>query len=131
MKSRAAKAIILAAAMVGMAAPVHAQINSQMMNPDKPAKTQDQIERDKQTEQKYKDSLHSIPDAKNSNDPWHIVRGSDTDATPPPKVVAKPAKPKTAKRSSTTAAASPWPAPRQNPAPWPGSPSQPQWPTPR
>lgn len=130
MKSRAAKAIFVAAAMVGMAGPVHAQLNSKMMNPDTPAKTQDQIERDKQAEQKYKDSLRSIPDAKTSNDPWHIVRGSEADETPPPKHVAKPPKPKPAKPGSTTAAASPWPAPRQNSAPWP-SPTQPQWPTPR
>ncbi len=131
MKSRTVKAIVIAAAVVGMAGPVHAQLNSKMMNPDTPAKTQDQIERDKQLEQKYKDSLRAIPDAKNANDPWHIVRGSDADATPPPKPAVKHAKPKAAKPASANAAASPWPTPRQGPPPWPGTQSSTAWPAPR
>ncbi|WP_185974042.1 hypothetical protein, partial [Brevibacillus sp. LEMMJ03] len=102
------------------------------MNPDSGPKTQQQIEHDKQLEQKYKESLRSIPDAKASNDPWHIVRGSDADVTPPPKVAVKPSKPKAAKPSGAkAAAASPWPTPRQSSPPWPGTPSSTAWPTPR
>jgi hypothetical protein len=131
MKSYAVKVVCAAAVTVFMVWPVHAQLNSKMASPDAPAKTQDQIEREKQLELKYKESLRSIPDAKTGNDPWSNVRNTEADVTPAPKPVAKPSRPKSAKRAATTAAASPWPAPRQSPPPWPGTQSPPPWPTPR
>jgi hypothetical protein len=41
---------------------------------DLPSKTPDEIEAEKERDRKYKDSLHKIPDAKVSNDPWGSVR---------------------------------------------------------
>jgi len=132
MKSQAVKAVCIAAVTVFMAGPVHAQLNSKMANPESAPKTQQQIEREKEIEKRYKDSLRSIPDAKTNNDPWSSVRNTDADATPAHKPVVKPAKPKASKPASTAAAAaSPWPSPRQNPPPWPGTQSPPPWPTPR
>jgi hypothetical protein len=41
---------------------------------DLPSKTPDEIDAEKERDRKYKDSLHKIPDAKVSNDPWGSVR---------------------------------------------------------
>lgn len=61
-------------ALMGSAA--HAQSNMPNVNliPDLPSKTPEQIERDKQRDKAYRDSLRKIPDAKGSNDPWGGVR---------------------------------------------------------
>jgi len=129
MKSQAVKAVCIAAVTVALAGPARAQLNSKMANPDSAPKTQEQLEREKEVEKRYKDSLRSIPDAKTDNDPWRSMRNTDADVSPEPKPVAKPAKPKHPKPAATTATASPWPA-RQSPPPWPGTQSPPPWPTP-
>lgn len=127
--------VCLAAVMAFVASPAHAQLNSSMMNPDKPSKTQEEIEREKQLEKQYKDSLREIPDVKGSDDPWHNVRS--TEDKPPPAAAApkvaqhkpKP-KPKTPAGATASAAPSPWPGQR-SPPPWPGGqPAQAPWPTP-
>lgn len=135
MRSLALQGLCLAAAMAFVAAPAHAQLNSSMMNPDKPAKSQEETEREKQLEKQYKDSLREIPDAKGSDDPWHNVRSTEDKPAPAPapKVVQhkpKP-KPKTPAGATASAAPPPWPGQR-SPPPWPGSqPAQAPWPTQR
>lgn len=62
--------------------------------PEVPSKTPEQVEKDKQLQREYRDSLRKIPDAKASNDPWGSVRSTETPATAPR---AKPkAKPRSA-----------------------------------
>jgi hypothetical protein len=41
---------------------------------DLPSKTPEEREQEAERDRKYKDSLHKIPDAKASNDPWGGVR---------------------------------------------------------
>ena len=52
---------------------------------DLPSKTPEEKEQEAERDRKYKDSLHKIPDAKVSNDPWGSVRSTDA-----PKTAAKP-----------------------------------------
>ncbi len=68
------KTIRIAAIMVLLASPVHAQSLRSNMVPDAPSKTPDQIEREQALERDYKEGLKKIPDAKASTDPWGNVR---------------------------------------------------------
>ena len=63
-----------------------------------PAKTPEEIEKQKRIEDAYKATLQKIPDAKAQNDPWGGMRASDT---------AKPAqaKPKTIPPKKTNSVA--------------------------
>jgi hypothetical protein len=131
MRSQAVKGLCIVAVLACGAGPVHAQL-SKGAGADSQPKTQQQIEQEKQLEKAYKDSLKSIPDAKGSNDPWNNVRGTDADVTPVQPVKPARPKPKAAKPAAAngaTAAASPWPTPRQN-SPWPAPQSSAPWPAP-
>jgi hypothetical protein len=71
--------IFRAAALIGLlATPAYAQMPNINIIPETPGKTQEQIEQEKAQEKAYKDSLHKIPDAKASSDPWGDVRSADT-----------------------------------------------------
>jgi hypothetical protein len=71
--------IFRAAVLIGLlATPAYAQMPNINIIPDTPGKTQDQIEQEKAQEKAYKDSLHKIPDAKASSDPWGDVRSTDS-----------------------------------------------------
>ena len=59
-----------------------------------PSKTPEEREQEAERDRKYKDSLHKIPDAKVSNDPWGSVR-SDAPKTATTKTPAAPKKTKT------------------------------------
>ena len=90
------KRLCLALALVLVASPGFAQVPAMgiPLNNDK-QKTQDEIDRDKATEDAYKKTMKAIPNAKASNDPWGSIRSEDK----------KPAaaQPKT-KKTGTTAA---------------------------
>ena len=88
------KVLRAAALLVLLTGPAYAQMPDINLIPEVRSKTPEEIERDKQLDKAYKDSLRKIPDAKASNDPWGTVRSTDT-----PK--AAPAKSKT-KTGSTT-----------------------------
>jgi len=75
------------AMLVLLTGPAFAQMPDINLIPETPSKTADEIERDRQLEKAYKDSLRKIPDAKSSNDPWGGVRSADT---PAPAARAKP-----------------------------------------
>jgi len=83
------KVFRVAALFVLLTGPAYAQMpNINLLAPDKPAKTEEQIEQENHQQKAYQDSLRSIPDAKVSNDPWGNVR-SQAPKTPPAKSSAK------------------------------------------
>ena len=91
-------AMIALIGTMGLAVPARAQGESPHINllADAPSKTPDQIEQEQERERKYKDSLHKIPDAKVSNDPWGGVRSDG------PKTATKTAtKPPAARKTKT------------------------------
>lgn len=73
---------------MGLAVPARAQAESPHINllADGPSKTPEQVEQEAERDKKYRDSLHKIPDAKVSNDPWGGVR---SDAPKTAKAAAK------------------------------------------
>lgn len=88
------KILHAAVMLVLLTGPAFAQMPDINLIPEMPSKTPEQIERDKQLDKAYKDSLRKIPDAKASNDPWGAVR-SDAPAAAPR------AKPKKSSSSAT------------------------------
>jgi hypothetical protein len=61
---------------------------------DLPSKTPEEREQEAERDRKYRDSLHKIPDAKASTDPWGSVR-SDAPKTATTKTPPAPKKTKT------------------------------------
>ena len=83
------KVFRVAALFVLLTGPAYAQMpNVNLLPPDKPAKTEEQIEQEKQQQKAYQDSLKTIPDAKAASDPWGNVR-SQAPKTAPAKNAAK------------------------------------------
>jgi hypothetical protein len=84
----AAAAMTALVGMVVVTTPARAQMGGGSDGPhinmlaDTPSKSPDEIEADKAKERAYKDSLHKIPDAKVSNDPWGGVRSDAPKAAP-------------------------------------------------
>ena len=96
------KAILASAAIIlTLAAPAYAQSKEEVPTPEQMmgGKTPDQIEKEREADKAYKESLKKIPDVKGSNDPWGGVRTSDAPKTAPAKTAAS-AKPKTKTGSS-------------------------------
>jgi hypothetical protein len=93
------RALRLATLIMLLASPAFAQIPAlNLLQDNKPAKTQEEKDAETAREKAYQDSLKKIPDAKPAADPWGNVRSSDA-----PKTTAKSAssaKPK-AKTGST------------------------------
>ena len=96
-------ALLLAPALLPAPAVAQATDDSPHINllADGPGKTAEEIEKAKEVERAYKDTMRQIPDAAASNDPWGNVRN---DGQPKAKAAshAKTAKPKahTANRGS-------------------------------
>jgi hypothetical protein len=92
---------VSAVMMLALGAPAYAQSKEtaptmeQMMD----SKTPDQVEKEREADKAYKESLKKIPDAKASSDPWGSARTADTAKTAP-----KPAATKKAATKSGTAA---------------------------
>jgi hypothetical protein len=87
---------VAAVMLLLLASPAFAQMpQMNLLQDNRPAKTQEEKDAEAAKEKAYKDSLKKIPDAKAPSDPWGNVRASDA-----PKSADK-AKPKT-KTGSTT-----------------------------
>jgi hypothetical protein len=93
------RAFRLAAVVMLLASPALAQIpNLNLLQDNKPAKSQEEKDAEAARDKAYQDSLKKIPDAKPPADPWGTVRSSDA-----PKAAAKSAssaKPKSKTGSS-------------------------------
>src|ERR1700761_4234498 len=93
------KVLGLAAAVMLLASPALAQIPKlNLLQDNRPAKTQEEKDAESAQERAYRDSLKKIPDAKAPSDPWGTVRGPDA-----PAKSASSGKPK-AKSGSATGA---------------------------
>ncbi len=79
------KVLRVVALLALLTGPAYAQMPDINLIPEMKSKTPEEIERDKQLDKAYKDSLRKIPDAKSSSDPWGGVRNSD-----PPAAHGKP-----------------------------------------
>jgi len=75
------KVLRAAALLVLLTGPAYAQMPDINLIPEVRSKTPEEIERDKQLDKAYKDSLRKIPDAKASNDPWGNMRGAEAPAS--------------------------------------------------
>jgi hypothetical protein len=81
------RAFRLAAVVTLLASPAFAQIpNLNLLQDNKPAKSQEEKDAEAAREKAYRDSLKKIPDAKSPADPWGNVRSTDA-----PKAAAKSA----------------------------------------
>jgi hypothetical protein len=90
------RAFRLATVVMLLASPAFAQIpNLNLLQDNKPAKSQEEKDAEAARDKAYQDSLKKIPDAKAPADPWGNVRSTDA-----PKAAASSAKPKTKTGSS-------------------------------
>jgi ATP/ADP translocase len=93
------RAFSLAAVVMLLASPAFAQIpNLNLLQDNKPAKSQEEKDAEAAREKAYRDSLKKIPDAKAPADPWGNVRS--TDAPKAPATSASSVKPKAKTGSS-------------------------------
>jgi hypothetical protein len=93
----------LAAAIMLLASPALAQLPKlNLLQDNRPAKSQEEKDAESAQEKAYKDSLKKIPDAKAPADPWGTVRGPDA-----PAKSASSSKPKTKSGTSGSAGTSP------------------------
>ena len=84
----------VAAIAMLLASPAFAQIpQMNLLQDNRPAKTQEEKDAEAARDKAYKDSLKKIPDVKAPSDPWGNVRS--TDAPKAPAKAAASAKPKT------------------------------------
>ncbi|MGB3865888.1 MAG: hypothetical protein WBA29_09690, partial [Xanthobacteraceae bacterium] len=77
------KILRAAAMLVMLSGPAYAQMPDVNILPQERQKTPEELERDRQLDKAYRDSLRKIPDAKAVNDPWGSVRGAETPAATP------------------------------------------------
>ena len=76
------RALRFAAAMMLLASPALAQVPPvNLLQDNKPSKTQEEKDAEAARDKAYKESLKKIPDAKQPADPWGNVR-SDAPAAP-------------------------------------------------
>jgi hypothetical protein len=100
MRAFVVRALSLAAAIMLLASPALAQIPKlNLLQDNRPTKTQEEKDAESAQEKAYKESLKKIPDAKAPSDPWSTVR-TDAPAAAPAKS-ASSSKPKA--KSGTTA----------------------------
>jgi len=72
----------LAAAIILLASPAFAQVPPvNLLQDNKPAKSQQEKDAEAERDRAYKESLKKIPDAKAPADPWGNVRSSDAPKT--------------------------------------------------
>ena len=75
------KALRLAAAIMLLSSPAFAQVPQlNLLQDNRPAKTQEERDAESATDKAYKDSLKKIPDAKAPSNPWGTVRSTDAPA---------------------------------------------------
>jgi hypothetical protein len=92
------RALRLAAAIMLLASPAVAQIPKlNLLQDNKPAKTQEEKAAEDAQQKAYRDSLKKIPDAKAPSDPWGSVR---SDAPAAPAKSATSSKPKAKSRAT-------------------------------
>jgi hypothetical protein len=95
MRAFLTRALSLAAAVVLLASPALAQIPKlNLLQDNKPSKTQEEKDAESAQEKAYKDSLKKIPDAKAPADPWGAVRSTDAPAAKAPAKSASSSRPK-------------------------------------
>ena len=93
------RAFSLATVVMLLASPAFAQIpNLNLLQDNKPAKSQEERDAEAARDRAYQDSLKKIPDAKAPSDPWGNVRS--TDAPKAPAKSASSTKPKAKTGSS-------------------------------
>jgi len=86
-------ALLVPALIMLLAAPARAQIPPvNLLQDNKPSKTQDEKDAEAARDKAYKESLKKIPDAKQPADPWGGVR---SDAAPAKSTSSAKSKPKT------------------------------------
>ena len=72
----------LAAVVILLASPAFAQMpQMNLLQDNKPAKTQEEKDAEDAQQKAYKESLKKIPDAKAPSDPWGSVRSTDAPAS--------------------------------------------------
>ena len=72
----------LAAAIILLSSPAFAQVPPvNLLQDNKPAKSQEEKDAEAARDKAYQDSLKKIPDAKAPADPWGNVRSSDAPKT--------------------------------------------------
>lgn len=97
------RALRLAAAIMLLASPAVAQIPKlNLLQDNKPAKTQEEKDAEDAQQKAYKESLKKIPDAKAPSDPWGSVR---SDAPAAPARSATSSKPKAKSRATASSSA--------------------------
>jgi len=95
------KVFRLAALLAVIAGPAYAQVMPHInMMDDGPGKTDEQKAADAERDQRYKDTMKKIPDAKASSDPWGGMR-ADPPKTTAPKTAAAPKASAAAKKTKT------------------------------
>jgi hypothetical protein len=100
------KALRVAAVIMLLASPAIAQIPAlNLLQDNRPPKTQEEKDADDVRQKAYKDSLKKIPDAKAPSDPWSTVR-TDAPAAPAAKS-ASSSKPKAKSGTTASSGASP------------------------
>jgi len=88
------RVLCVAAVALLVASPAVAQIPQlNLLQDNRPAKTQEEKDAEAARDKAYKDSLKKIPDAKPPADPWGNVRSTDAPKTPAKSAAS--AKPKT------------------------------------
>lgn len=81
MRALQMRALRLAPAIMLLASPALAQIPPvNLLQDNRPAKSQEEKDAEAARDKAYKDSLKKIPDAKAPADPWGAVRGPDAPA---------------------------------------------------
>ena len=76
------KALRLAAAIMFLSSPAFAQVPKlNLLQDNRPAKSQEEKDAESAQDKAYKDSLRKIPDAKPPADPWGTVRSTDAPAS--------------------------------------------------
>ena len=94
----------LAPAIMLLASPALAQMPKlNLLQDNKPAKTQEEKDADSAQEKAYRESLKKIPDAKPPADPWGIVRSTDAPAKSQAKSASSSASSTKSKAKSGTA----------------------------
>jgi hypothetical protein len=91
----------LAAAIILLASPAFAQVPPvNLLQDNKPAKSQEEKDAEAARDKAYKESLKKIPDAKAPTDPWGNVRSSDAPKTSAKSASSAKTKPKSGSSSN-------------------------------
>jgi hypothetical protein len=68
--------------VLGLAAPVVAQVDGNLLNRARKVTTQDEVDAQKKRNEDYDDAMKKLPDQNNvKRDPWGTMRGTGTSQT--------------------------------------------------